>query len=126
MNEEKVLHRFVEAENLLLLPAKELPITDPENAKKKIKKESKHNCLQDMILELMTERGLKDADMVKALNMPWATWSDWIHKKNSTQLTGDDLYNLMMFFNVHLEYLVYGIGNGEPAFEKFDEMRMAE
>lgn len=98
----------------------ELPVY-PEDLERIKQKKPKVNALQDVVIDLMNARGLKDADIIKATGIPWATWDGWITGKVGTQLADENLKKLMQFFNVHLEFLVYGIGNGEPAFEKFED-----
>ena len=97
--------------NLTLLPEEEMPVTD------EVKKKPKVNCLQDRLLELMNERKLTDADIVRETKIPWSTWHGWITGDVSTQLADENLKKIFTFFNVHLEYLLYGIGDDSPAFE---------
>jgi methionine salvage enolase-phosphatase E1 len=97
----------------------ELPVY-PEDLEKAKNKKPKVNNLQEIVIELMNERGLKDVDVVKATGIPWGTWMGWINGEVKAQLADDNLKKLMQYFNVHLEYLVYGIGTDEPAFKEFD------
>jgi hypothetical protein len=93
----------------------------PQDNLEAVKKKKKTNCLQEMIIELMNERKLTDAEVVKATSIPWGTWSGWVNGDVNCQLADDNLKRLMQFFNVHLEFLVYGIGDGEPAFGGFED-----
>lgn len=112
----------MEEDNLLILAPEELPKLTNEEIEAlggKVKKEKPRiNCLQDMVIELMNERGLKDADIIKAIGIPWSTWHGWVSGDVRCQMADDNLKKLMKFFNVHLEYLVYGIGDDSPAFEE--------
>lgn len=101
-------------DNLLMFSPDELPQTDEPKRKPRV------NCLQDMLIEIMNERGLKDAEIVKATNIPWATFHGWVSGEVSCQLADQNLLRLAQFLNVSLEYLVYGIGDDDPYFNKFD------
>lgn len=105
--------------NLALLPEEELPVTDEAK-----KKKPKVNCLQDMVLELMEEFKLKDADIVKGTGISWSTWHGWIMNEVDCQLADQNLLSLWMYLNkfkrIHLETLVYGIGEAE-SFDKDEE-----
>ncbi len=107
----------MEDNNLTLVPIEQLPQTDLPKTKRK----ETSNCLGEMLRQLMDERGLKDADVVKHTGIAWSTWFGWITEDVQCQLTDDNLLKAMRFFNVHLEYLVYGIGDGEKAFNEFNE-----
>lgn len=100
----------------------ELPQTDEPKEKER----SKHNCFQEIVLELMNERGLRDADVIRATGLKWPTWHGWISGEVNTQLTGDELYKAWRFFNVPLHYLIYGIGDPTPVFEEFEEYKPDE
>lgn len=104
-------------ENLTLVPIEQLPQTDEPTKKRK----ETSNCLGDMLRMLMDERGLKDADVVRHTGIAWATWHGWVTEDVKCQLADDNLLKAMKFFNVHLEYLVFGIGDGEPAFKEFKD-----
>lgn len=101
--------------NLTIVPIEEMPVTD--KPKKKRKEKPKVNCLQDIVIEFMDEFKLKDADMVKGTNTPWATWHGWITGDVSSQLADNNLLSLWMFINKYkkmsLQYLLYGIGSDE-------------
>jgi hypothetical protein len=96
-----------------------LPVYQEDLEKIKNKK-PKVNNLQEIVIELMNERKLRDADVIKATGIPWGTWMGWINGDVKSQLADGNLLKLAKFFNVHLEYLCFGIGSGEPAFKDFD------
>lgn len=104
-------------DNLVMFSEEELPQTDDPKKKEKVTS----NCLQSILIEMMNDRGLKDADVVKATGIAWPTWHGWISGEARTQLADDNLKKVMKFFNVHLEYLVYGIGDDTPAFNTEEE-----
>lgn len=93
----------------------ELPVTD------EAKKRTKVNCLQDMLLELMDERKVSLAQIQKETKIPFSTLMGWHDGSVNCQIADKNLLALARFFNVSLEFLVYGIGNGDPAFEQFKD-----
>ena len=93
-----------------------LEMDHPENAKKE---KPRVNCLNEILAELMSERKITDSQVVKATGIPWSTWSSWCYGEVRSQLADKNLLLVARFFNVSLEYLVYGIGSDEPAFEEF-------
>jgi hypothetical protein len=97
-------------ENLPLLPPEQLPQTDEP------KKRERVNCLQDMLLELMHERKISLATIQKTTGIPWPTLIGWHSGDVACQMADKNLLALARFFNVSLEYLVYGIGDDAPAF----------
>lgn len=84
------------------------------------KKKQSMNCLQDMLLELMDTRKVSLAEIHKATEIPWGTLQGWHDGDVRCQMADKNLYRLAKFFNVPLEYLVYGIGSDEPIFEQFN------
>jgi transcriptional regulator with XRE-family HTH domain len=103
----------MEENNLSL--AIELPVTDTKKEKPRI------NCLVEMLAEIMSERKLTDAQIVKATGIPFSTWDGWTKGKVNTQLADKNLLKLAQYLNVSLFYLLYGIGDDSPVFDKFDE-----
>jgi transcriptional regulator with XRE-family HTH domain len=99
----------------IMFEPEELPQTDEP------KKKPKKNVLQDMLIELMDERGLRDADVVKATGIPFPTFHDWITGNVACPLTDENLLKVGRFFNVDLYYLLYGIGSDEPHFKDGEE-----
>lgn len=103
----------------------ELPVYQEDLDKIKTKKRPS-NCLQEIVIELMNERGLKDADIIRATGIAWGTWMGWVNGDVGSQLADENLKKLMHFFNVHLEYLVYGIGDGRPMSDDFKNVNEGE
>jgi hypothetical protein len=106
----------MEEENLLMF--EQLPQTDEP---KKKRKESP-NCLGEILRELMDEIGLKDADIVRGTNIAWSSYHGWVTETVNCQLADKNLLMLWTFLNkykkVHLEYLLYGIGEIEELEDK--------
>lgn len=96
-----------------------LPVYQEDLDKIKAKK-PKVNNLQEIVIELMNERKLKDVDVIKGTGIPWGTWMGWINGEVKAQLADENLLKLARFFNVHLEYLCFGVGSDEPAFNDFE------
>lgn len=103
----------------------DLPQTDEPKEEK-----PRENCLQEMILEIMNERGLKDAEVVKAINVPFSTWHGWISGEVRAPLLDGNLKRTWKLFNVPLEYLCFGVGedrykydfSNAKGFDGFQEM----
>jgi transcriptional regulator with XRE-family HTH domain len=107
--------------NLTLLSPDELPQTDQPK-----KKRDEVNCLSDILRELMDARNVEMSHIHKATGIPYATLSDWLTGKVGAQLADKNLLMLARFFNVHLHYLVYGVGDDSPAFGKFESNDLRE
>lgn len=90
----------------------DLPVTDP-----KVKKETP---LQKAIIEIMNERGITDAMVIKETGIPWGTWMGWVYGDVESPIGGDNLRKLHKYFNVHVEYLLWGIGTDEPVYKEFE------
>jgi hypothetical protein len=105
-------------ETLPLIP--DLPVYQEDLDRLK-EKRPKVNQLQEMVIELMNKRGLRDADIIKATGIPWGTWHGWISGDVNAQMADKNLFKIFKFFNVHLEYLLYGVGSDEPAYEQFPD-----
>lgn len=101
-------------ENLGLFSPEELPETDEKKVKPKV------NCLQDILIEVMNERGLTDAQIVKATGIAWSTYFGWVSGQTATQLADKNLLKLAQYLNLSIEYLCFGIGTDDPRFEEFD------
>nr|BDT27281.1 hypothetical protein BHI3_07470 [Bacteriovorax sp. HI3] len=91
----------------------ELKMDNPEG--KKV--QEKVNVLQEMLLELMDERKVTLSQIQKETGIPWGTLMDWHNGDTNVQKLDKNILKLAQFFNVHIHYLVYGIGTDEPAFE---------
>ena len=104
-------------EDLNLIMEIELPVTDVAK-----KKKEKVNCLAEILREFMDEMGLRDADMVRGSGMAWSSYHGWVVEDVATQLCDLNLLKLWQFMNkfkkIHLEYLVYGIGDMEDLEEE--------
>ena len=97
-----------------LLPL-DLPVTDVKKEKERV------NCLQEMLIDILNDRGLKDADVVKATGISWSTYFGWVSGQVKTQLADKNLLRLAQYLNVSLEYLCFGIGTDDPRFAAFEE-----
>lgn len=99
--------------NLTIVPVEQLPETDLPKRKKR----PKVNCLGEVLRELMDELGLKDAQVVKETGISFSTFFGWITDDVNSQLADGNLFRLWQYINrfkkVHLEYLVYGVGEAE-------------
>lgn len=90
----------------------DLPMDNP-----KVKKETP---LQKAIIEIMNDRGITDAQVVKETGIPWGTWMGWVYGDVEAPIGGDNLRKLHKYFNVHVEYLLWGIGTDEPVYKEFE------
>jgi hypothetical protein len=107
----------MDKEQVPLLPAEELPQTDPAKPKKE-----KVNCLQDMMIEIMNERKIELAEIQRETGIPWGTLYAWYSGEVSAQLLDRNILKLAQFFNVSIHYLGFGIGEDENVFEKGDKI----
>lgn len=89
-----------------------IPMDNPDGKKKK-----KVNALQDILIELMEDREVELTDIQKATKIPWGTLMGWYTGEVKAQLLDENILKLAQFFNVHIHYLAYGIGDDGPAFE---------
>lgn len=69
-----------------------------------------NNCLQDMLLSLMNDKGCTLADIQKETDIPWGTLYAWYRGEVRAQLLDQNVLTLAKYFNVTLEYLAFGIG----------------
>jgi len=95
----------------------ELPTDNPDGSKKK----RSPNILQEILSELMNSRGVEMADIHKATGVPYPTLCDWCFGNVQTQKLDRNILKLAQFFNVSIEYLVYGIGSDTDPFERFSQ-----
>lgn len=91
----------------------DIPMDNPDGRKVR----EKVNVLQDMLLELMDERKVSLAQIQKETGIPWGTLMGWHNGDVNVQKLDSNILKLAQFFNVHIHYLVYGIGSDDPAFE---------
>lgn len=94
----------------------DLPVYQEDLDKIKAKK-PKVNALQEIVIEIMNELGLKDADIIKGTTIPWPTWHGWITGDVKCQLVDNNLQELYRFLkllmpDLTLEYLCFGTGKG--------------
>lgn len=94
----------------------DLPVYQDDLAKIKAKK-PQVNALQEIVIEIMNELGLKDVEVVKETKIPFTTFYDWVSGQTRTQLADENLLKLFVFFrekmpDLTLEYLIYGTGHG--------------
>lgn len=102
----------------------ELPVYQEDLDKIKAKK-PKFNCLQDQFIELLNSRKVELAEVQRATKIPWGTLQGWYAGDVNCQMADGNLLALARFFNVTVDYLVYGIGDDTPAYEKIDNKESA-
>ena len=56
---------------------------------------------------LLSDKGLRRADLVRATGINEGTYRSWI--KNGTCPKADDLYQIAVYLNVPIEYLLFGV-----------------
>lgn len=104
---------------LTLVPSEELPVTDSPKPRRETP-----NCLQTQLIDIMNELKIRDADLVRATGVPFTTIFDWVTGGVDCQLTDGNLFKVWRYLNkfkrIHLEFLVYGIGDMED-YEDQDE-----
>lgn len=100
----------------------DLPMDNPDGAKK----EKSPNILQEILAEVMSERGLEMADIVKATGIKFPTLHDWVKGNVQTQKMDENLWKLARYLNLSLEYLCFGVGSDEPVYKDFDEEETKE
>ncbi len=98
---------FSEDNNQLTIIGDVIPQDNP-NAKKKKKKEI-NNCLCENLLELIEERKINLATVVRETRIPFTTADDWANAR-SIPLTDENIAKLARYFNVTIDYLCFGIG----------------
>lgn len=69
----------------------------------------------------MNERGLNDAEVIRATGVPESTWSGWITGEVVSPRLDENFKKTFLFFNVHAEYLLFNIGTKEPVFKDIDK-----
>lgn len=82
--------------------------------------------MYEIYCKLRDERGLKDADVVKATGITKSTFSDW--KSGRSKPKHDKLQKIADYFEVTLEYLTTGKENdsAEPQLTKKDQKDIKE
>lgn len=80
-------------------------------------KQASTNCLQDILLELMDERGIEVKHIQKHTGISYSTLHDWVYGKVRYHFLDDKILKLARFFNVSIQYLAFGIGEDTEAFD---------
>ena len=70
-----------------------------------------------MLLELMDERKLKDADVVKATGISCSVWHGWITGITKTTMLDGNILAISRYFNVSINYLAFGVGDSNPYYK---------
>lgn len=74
-------------------------------------------CFQEIILEIMSERKLTDAQIVRDTGISWGTWYSWVTGEVKAPLLNGNLLALSKYFNVSINYLAFGVGDSEPFYK---------
>lgn len=82
-----------------------------EFVQEKLKKEPEaENCLNEQLEKLISERRVTVAHIHKATGISYSTLHDMMNRKHRYQKLNRNILELARFFNVSIEFLVYGIG----------------
>ena len=100
-------------ENLLLVPAEEMPQTD-EPKKKRVS----INILQDNLLKLMERDKVQLVDIQKATGCPWGSLYGYFKGSVTAQLLDINVKELADFFDCSVDFLAFGIKKYK--FDTFD------
>lgn len=93
------------------------PIELPQTDEPKMEK-PRENCLQEMIIEAMNERGIRDAELVRETGVAFSTWHGWISGEVRAPLIDGNLKKVHRYFGtIPLEYLCYGIGKEKYSYD---------
>jgi hypothetical protein len=101
-------------ENLLLVPAEEMPITDKPKKEKKVS----INILQENLLKLMNRDKVELAEIQKATGVPWGSLYGFFKGSVQAQLLDLNIKELSDFFDVSVDFLAFGISKYK--FDTFD------
>lgn len=96
----------------------DIPQDNPDAEKKDLEPQ---NCLQTILLELIEERKVQLVDIQKATKIPWGTLMGWHNGAVECQKLDRNILKLAQYFNVHIHYLGFGIGDDSPVFENEKE-----
>lgn len=107
-------------ENLLLVPAEEMPQTD--EAKKKMK--ISVNELQTNLLKLMKRDKVELAVIQRETSIPWGTIYSWFKSDVNAQLLDINIKELADFFDVSVDFLAFSVKKYK--FDTFDRMELFE
>lgn len=108
MNLEKNNLVYSENSNQLTITGEEIPQDNPDAKKKK--KKLIQNILCENLLELIDERKINLATVVRETGIPFTTADDWANAR-SIPLTDENIAKLARYFNVTIDYLCFGIGS---------------
>jgi hypothetical protein len=70
----------------------------------------KQYLFQARLIMVMNMRNKKDADVVRATGIPWATWMQWVSGKIEYPLAGEHFIAICRYLNVSADYLL-GLSN---------------
>lgn len=99
---------FSEETNQLTITGDYIPQDNPDAKKKK--KKLIQNILCENLLELIEERKINLATVVRETGIPFTTADDWANAR-SIPLTDENIAKLARYFNVTIDYLCFGIGS---------------
>lgn len=108
-------------ENLLLVPAEEMPAVDPP---KKREKKVSINILQENLLKLMERDKVTLAEVQKATGCPWGTIYSFYKGTVTAQLLDINVKEIADFFDVSVDFLGFAIKKYK--FDTFDRMELYE
>ena len=107
------LSLFIETENVI--------ISVTEKSRKRLSAAEEGLLFGEMLDELMARDGVNGlSGLAKKTGVPIQTLDDWYNGR-TVPLVSKNLLTLAQFFNVHLHYLCFGIGNDAPAFNNLEE-----
>lgn len=108
-------------ENLLLVPAEEMPQTDePKKREKKVS----INILQENLLKLMARDKVTLAEVQKETGVAWGSLYSYYKGSVSAQLLDINVKEIADFFDVSCDFLAFGIKKYK--FDTFDRMELYE
>lgn len=102
-------------ENLLLVPAEEMPALDKPKKEKKVS----INILQENLLKLMNRDKVELAQIQKATGCPWGSLYGFYKGSVTAQLLDINIKELSDFFDVSVDFLAFGIAKYK--FDTFDK-----
>lgn len=88
-----------------------MPGLEPEEIPKK------KGAFQQVLEGIMKDRGLDTKTIAKDAGIPESTVYAWANGERVHPNCDESLRKLMQYFNIHLETLVFGIGDEEEVFE---------
>lgn len=76
-------------------------------------------CFREILNELIDERGVSIISIHRGTGIAESTLSEYLSGKTK-QPNIVHAYRLSRFFNISIDYLVFGIGSDEPYYKGFD------